>query len=71
MSLQFKKIIQKQEMVPIEVISDEVVVELGMTESQLQSLRWVLICWLGQYESGEGSQLKSDILAIHNALEGI
>ena len=50
---------------------EEIVVELGMTASQLKSLRWVLICWLGQYESGEGSQLKSDVLAIHMALEEI
>lgn len=50
---------------------EEIVVELCMTASQLKSLRWVLICWLGQYESGEGSQLKSDVLAIHLALEGV
>lgn len=50
---------------------EEVVAELGMTASQLKSLRWVLICWLGQYEVGEGSQLKSDILAIHGALEEV
>ena len=50
---------------------EDIVVELCMTASQLNSLRWVLICWLGQYEAGEGSQLKSDILAIHTALEGV
>lgn len=50
---------------------EEIVAELGMTASQLRSVRWVLICWLGQYESGESSELKRDILAVHLALEEV
>ena len=62
---------KRRQQVVEELEEDPIVLELGMTKSQLESLRWVLICWLGQYESGEGSQLKSDVLAIHEALESV
>ena len=50
---------------------EEIVAELGMNASQVKSLRWVLICWLGQYGNNEGSALKNDIEAIHYALEEV
>ena len=44
-----------QEVVQEEEVDPKIIVELGLNASQLCSLRWVLICWLGQYESGGGS----------------
>mgnify|MGYP003524898375 CR=1 FL=1 len=49
---------------------DEIVVELGMTASQFKTLRWVLICWLGQYGTNESSKYKKDVEAMSSALEG-
>jgi hypothetical protein len=48
----------------------EIVIELGMTASQFKTLRWVLICWLGQYGENEFSKYKTDVEALSNALEG-
>lgn len=48
----------------------EIVIELGLTASQFKTLRWVLICWLGQYEANEGSVMKEDVRNISDALEG-
>ena len=47
-----------------------IVVELGMTASQFKTLRWVLICWLGQYGTNECSKYKTDVEALSAALEG-
>jgi len=51
--------------------SEGIVVELSMTASQLRTLRWILICWLGQYEDNEGSIYKVDARAIFDALEEV
>lgn len=51
-------------------MDDEVVVELGMTAGQVQTLQWILKCWLKQYESSESSEHKINALAIYEALEG-
>lgn len=78
MALQFKKIKPEEEIVDgYDLVSEEIdeqqeiVVELALTESQLRTLRWVLICWLGRYESNEGSVYKNDVRAMSDALEGI
>ena len=47
----------------------EIVIELGLTTSQFETLRWVLICWLGQYGTNEFSKYKDDVEAISAALE--
>jgi len=52
-------------------MEEDIVVELGMTASQLRTLKWILICWLGKYEDNEGSIYKADAQAIQNALEGV
>lgn len=52
-------------------MEEDIVVELGMTASQLRTLRWVLLCWLGQYEENEGSIYKYDARAIFDALDGV
>ena len=49
---------------------EEIVIELGLTASQFKTLRWVLICWLGQYGSNEFSKYKKDVEAMSSALEG-
>lgn len=50
---------------------DNIVVELGMTGSQVETLHWILKCWLNQYEDNESSVHKNNAQAIYNALEGI
>ena len=50
--------------------NDDIVVELSMNASQLRTLKWILICWLGKYEENEGSIYKTDARAIYEALEG-
>ena len=50
---------------------DEIVVSLEMTKSQFTTLRWILICWLGQYEDNEGSIYKYDARAMFDALEEV
>ena len=52
-------------------MEEDIVVELGMTASQLRTMKWILICWLGQYECNEGSVYKTDARAIFDALEGV
>ena len=52
-------------------MEDDLVVTLEMTKSQFTTLRWILICWLGQYEDNEGSIYKYDARAIFDALEGV
>lgn len=49
---------------------EEIVIELGLTASQFKTLRWVLICWLGQYGANEFSKYKKDVENMSNALEG-
>lgn len=49
---------------------EEIVIELGLTASQFKTLRWVLICWLGQYGANEFSKYKTDVENMSNALEG-
>lgn len=50
--------------------NNNIVVELSINASQLRTLRWILICWLGRYEDDESSVYKVDAQAIFNALEG-
>lgn len=51
--------------------AEDIVVELSMNASQLRTLRWILMCWLGKYEDNEGSIYKEDARAIFNALEEV
>jgi hypothetical protein len=53
------------------MVEDDIVVELSMNASQLRTLRWILLCWLGQYEENEGSIYKIDARAIFDALEEV
>lgn len=50
---------------------DNIVVELSMTGSQVETLHWILKCWLKQYESNESSRHKVNAQAIYNAIEEI
>lgn len=50
---------------------EDIVVELSMTASQVKTLQWILLCWLGQYEENESSTYKIDAVAIFKALEEI
>jgi len=50
---------------------EDVVVELCMTARQVQTLRWVLICWLRQYEDKEWSVYREDSQAIFEALQDV
>ena len=54
---------------PKPVEDTTIVIELGLTASQFKTLRWVLICWLGQYGANEFSKYKDDVEAISAALE--
>lgn len=54
---------------PKPVEDETIVIELGLTASQFKTLRWVLICWLGQYGSNEFSKYKDDVKAMSEALE--
>jgi hypothetical protein len=49
-------------------MEDDIVIELSMNVSQLRTLRWILTCWLKQYEANEGSIYKIDARAIFDAL---
>lgn len=52
-------------------MSDDIVVELGLTKKQVKSLCWVLACWLKQYGASEGSLIKEHVTEIKEALEDI
>jgi len=51
--------------------SNDIVVELGLTRGQVESIMWVLVCWLKQYEGSERSTLQQDAQEILEALEGV
>jgi len=50
---------------------NDVVVELCMTARQVQTLQWILLCWLGKYEGTEWSVYREDSQAIFDALRGV
>lgn len=52
-------------------MEEDIVVELGMTTSQLHTMKWILVCWLGKYNYNESSVYKEDAQAIYNALKGL
>lgn len=69
--IQFKKIKAEhpENVVKVEVDTETVVCELALTRPEVQTLQWVLTCWLAQYETNEGSFYKTHAKNLHEVLE--
>ena len=52
-------------------MEEPIIVELGLTARQMNSLMWILECWLKQYEDTESSDYKVDALSMLTALESV
>jgi len=52
-------------------MEDDIVVELGLTAGQAQTLNWVLSVWLHANRHYDITQVENDVRAIQQAVEGI